>query len=282
MRIARFEHSDAVGWGFVEDSMVFPVPVGSGSLLGALALSTSDLASVRGDTGDPIGLDEVRLLSPVPHPPQFMGIGLNYRDHAAEAGLTLPDSPVMFGLLPSAVTDPEGPIQLPVFTHEVDWEVELGIVIGRGGRDIPESDAIDHVAGYVLVNDVSARDVQMGDGQWSRGKSFDTFKPMGPWVTTTDELGAADNLAIQLWVNDELKQSSTTSQLVFDVPYLVSFLSRSMTLRTGAVITTGTPPGVGFARDPQEYLRPGDVVTMEIEGIGRMTNYVVAANSETT
>jgi len=279
MRITRFEHSGAVEWGFVEDSVVFPVPTGSESLLDALGLSTMALTSLRGDTRDPIGLDEVRLLSPVPHPPQFMGIGLNYKDHAAEAGLVLPESPLMFGLLPSAVTNPGDPIEIPVFTHEVDWEVELGIVIGTGGRDIPESEAIDHVAGYVLINDVSARDIQMGDGQWSRAKSFDTFKPMGPWVTTADELGAAGNLAIKLWVNGELKQSSTTSQLLFDIPYLVSFLSRSITLQTGAVISTGTPPGVGFARDPQEYLRPGDTVTMEIEGIGRMTNIVIAADS---
>ncbi len=279
MRIARFEHSGTVEWGFVDDSKVFPVPAGSGSLLDALGLSARDLASLREETRDPIGLEEVRLLAPVPHPPQFMGVGLNYKDHAAESGLTLPESPVTFGFLPSAVTNPGDPIEIPAFTDEVDWEVELGIVIGTGGREIPESEAMDRVAGYVLINDVSARDIQIEDGQWSRAKSFDKFKPMGPWVTTVDELGAADNLAIMLWVNGELKQSSVTSEMVFSVPYLVSFLSRSITLHTGAVISTGTPPGVGFTRDPQEYLQPGYSVTMEIEGIGRMTNPVVAASS---
>lgn len=277
MRIIRFEHSGTVEWGFVDDSKVFLVSAGSGSLLDALDLSPTDLASLRDDARDPIGLEEVRLLAPVPHPPQFMGVGLNYKDHAAEQGVTLPESPVTFGFLPSAVTNPGDPIEIPAFTDEVDWEVELGIVIGTGGRDIPESEAMDRVAGYVLINDVSARDIQMRDGQWSRAKSFDTFKPMGPWVTTVDELGAAGNLAIKLWVNGELKQSSVTNELIFDVPYLVSFLSRSITLQTGAVISTGTPAGVGFTRDPQEYLQPGDSVTMEIEGIGRMTNPVVAA-----
>ncbi len=279
MRLARFEYSGIVEWGFVEDSEVFPMPVGSVSLVEALSLSSLDLESLREDAGDPVALEVVRLLAPIPHPPQFVGVGLNYRDHAAEAGIAVPESPVTFGFLSSAVINPGEPIEIPPFTDEVDWEVELGIVIGAGGRDIPEAKALSRVAGYVLINDVSARDIQMEDGQWGRGKSFDTFKPMGPWVTTTDELGAASDLAIKLWVNDELKQSSTTSQLVFDVPYLVSFLSRSTTLETSAIISTGTPFGVGNARDPREFLRAGDSVTMEIEGIGRITNPVVAAAS---
>lgn len=279
MRLGRFEHSGTIDWGFVEDWTVFPAPNGSCSLVDALGLSAPDLASLRRDACDPIGLDMVRLLAPIPQPPQFMGVGLNYRDHAMEAGLAVPESPVTFGFLPSAVTNPGDPIEIPAFTDQVDWEAELGIVIGTGGRDILESEATERIAGYVLINDVSARDVQMEEGQWSRAKSFDTFKPMGPWVTTADELGAAGNLAIKLWVNDELKQSSGTHELIFDVPYLVSFLSRSITLQTGAVISTGTPAGVGFGRDPQEYLRHGDSVTIEIEGIGRMTNPVVATLS---
>ena len=279
MRITRFERSGTIEWGFVDGSTVFPARAGSGSILDALSRPPANLADLRDRARYPIGLEDVRLLAPIPNPPQFIGVGLNYKDHAAESGLTLPESPVTFGFLPSAITNPGDPIEIPTFTDEVDWEVELGIVIGTGGRDIPRSEAIDRVAGYVLINDVSARDIQMADGQWSRAKSFDTFKPMGPWITTTDELGAADNLAIKLWVNGELKQSSVTNQLIFDVAYLVSFLSRSITLQTGAVISTGTPAGVGFARDPQEYLRPGDSVRMEIEGIGHMTNPVIAAAS---
>ena len=277
MRLARFEHSGTVDWGFVSETEVFPAQ--AGSLLDALTLSPQDLASLRDDAGVPIGLDAVRLLAPIPHPPQFIGVGLNYKDHAAEFNLATPESPVTFGFLRSAVTNPGDPIVIPAFTDEVDWEVELAIVIGAGGRDIPESSAMDRVAGYTLVNDVSARDIQRGDGQWSRAKSFDTFKPMGPWVTTADELGDAGNLAIKLWVNGELKQSSMTSELIFDVPSLVSILSRSTTLETGAVISTGTPSGVGFARVPPKYLRPGDLVTMEIEGMGRITNPVIAAAS---
>ncbi len=280
MRLARFEHSGMSEWGFVDDSKVYPRPAGSGTLLDALALSPTDLASLRNHCRHPVELDEVKLLSPIPHPPQFIGIGLNYKDHATEAGLTPPESPVAFGFLPSAITNPGDPIEIPPFTDEVDWEAELGIVIGLGGRDIPLDEAMDRVAGYTLVNDVSARDIQVGDGQWGRAKSFDTFKPMGPWVTTTNELGAASDLAIRLWVNDELKQSSTTKELIFDVPYLVNYLSQSITLQTGAVISTGTPSGVGFSREPQEYLLAGDSVTIEIEGIGRMTNPVIATNPQ--
>jgi len=276
MRLARFEHSGVVEWGFVDNSTVHPMPAGSCTLIDALALPPSELASLRDDTTQPLGLDQVRLLAPVSHPPQFMGVGLNYRDHAIESGLTPPESPVIFGFFFSAITNPGDPIEIPPFTDEVDWEAELGIVIGSGGRDIPQNEAIDHVAGYVLINDVSARDIQMADVQATRAKSLDTFKPMGPWITTTDELGAATKLGIKLWVNDELKQSSTTSELIFDVPYLVSYLSRSTTLQPGTIISTGTPPGVGFARDPQQYLKPGDTVTIEIEGIGRITNPVIA------
>ena len=186
------------------------------------------------------------------------------------------DAPVTFGFLNSAITDPGVPIELPPFTREVDWEVELAIVIGRGGADILRDQAMSAVAGYTIVNDLSARDIQLSEGQWGRAKSFDTFKPMGPWITTTDELGSAEALGVKLWVNDEIKQDSSTAQLIFDVPTLVSRLSASTTLRPGMVISTGTPHGVGFARKPPEYLRPGDIVTLEIEGIGRLTNPVVA------
>ena len=150
------------------------------------------------------------------------------------------------------------------------------MVIGSEARDVAVEDALDYVAGYVIVNDVSARDIQRTEGQWSRAKSLDTFKPMGPWITTIDELGAADNLDVKLWVNDELKQSGESSDLIFDVPALVSHLSQSLTLGVGAVISTGTPSGVGFARTPPEYLQPGDVVTLEIDGMGRLTNPVEA------
>ncbi len=261
------------GWGFVDGDTVRPV-TGGPDLMDVLGdpAALGDLS--RRSTGE-AALGSVDLLAPVPNPPQFVGIGLNYRAHAAESGAAVPTSPVSFPFFNSSIIDPGDPIRLPPFTDEVDWEVELGVVIGRSARDVAVEDALDYVAGYVIVNDVSARDIQRTEGQWSRAKSLDTFKPMGPWITTADELGAADDLGVKLWVNDVLKQSGETSDLIFDVPALVSHLSQSLTLGVGAVISTGTPSGVGFARTPPEYLQSGDVVSLEIEGIGRLTNPVV-------
>ena len=274
MRIARFRTDRGPGWGFVDGETIRPVTRGPG-LLDVLG----DLSSLKGlarESSDPVPLGDAKLLAPIPDPPQFLGIGLNYRAHAAESGAQVPTSPVSFPFYNSSIANPGDPILLPRFTDEVDWEVELGVVIGKPARDVAVEDALDYIAGYVIVNDLSARDIQMSEGQWSRAKSFDTFKPMGPWITTADELGDAGNLDIELWVNGVLKQSSNTSDLIFDVPELVSHMSQSLTLGVGAVISTGTPSGVGFARTPPEYLAPGDTVTLEIEGIGRLTNPVEA------
>lgn len=217
------------------------------------------------------------LLAPIANPPQFLGIGLNYLDHAREVNLELPVSPVTFGFLQSAIIGPGDAIELPDFTDEVDWEAELGIVIGEGGRDIPAEKALDRVAGYVIVNDVSARDIQTSEGQWGRAKSFDTFKPVGPWIVTTEELGAASGLGISLSISGVTKQASNTDQLIFDVPHLVSHLSRNTTLLPGSIISTGTPSGVGMFRSPPEFLRAGDEVRIDIEGIGTLVNPVVSA-----
>ena len=274
MRIARFRANGAYGWGFVTGDAVRPVADGPDLLdvLGDL-VALGDLS--RRSTAE-LALGSVDLLAPIPNPPQFVGIGLNYRAHAAESGATVPTSPISFPFFNSSIINPGDAILLPPFTDKVDWEVELAVVIGSQARDVAVEDALDYVAGYVIVNDVSARDIQRTEGQWSRAKSLDTFKPMGPWITTIDELGAADNLDVKLWVNDVLKQSGETSDLIFDVPALVSHLSQSLTLGVGAVISTGTPSGVGFARTPPEYLQPGDVVTLEIDGMGRLTNPVEA------
>ena len=274
MRIARFRTDRESGWGFVDGETIRPVTRGPG-LLEVLG----DLNALKGlarEPSDPVPLSDAKLLAPIPDPPQFLGIGLNYRAHAAESGAQVPTSPVSFPFYNSSIANPGDPILLPRFTDEVDWEVELGVVIGKPARDVAVEDALDFIAGYVIVNDLSARDIQMSEGQWSRAKSFDTFKPMGPWITTADELGDAGNLDIELWVNGVSKQSSNTSDLIFDVPELVSHMSQSLTLGVGAVISTGTPSGVGFARTPPEYLAPGDTVTLEIEGIGRLTNPVEA------
>ena len=276
MRIARFRGDGGISWGFVVGDSVAAAPSEAPDISDVLALSTGGLEELALAAGDPIGLAAVDLLAPVPDPSQFIGIGLNYRDHAEEAGMPVPEAPITFGFLNSSIADPGTPIELPPFTDKVDWEVELAIVIGRGGRDISLDDAMSAVAGYTIVNDLSARDIQGREGQWGRAKSFDTFKPMGPWITTVDELGAAESLSVKLWVNDVIKQDGSTKELVFGVAELVSRLSASTTLRPGMVISTGTPPGVGFARKPPEYLAAGDVVTLEIEGIGRLTNPVIA------
>ena len=219
-------------------------------------------------------VSEVRFLAPIVDPPQFLGIGLNYRLHAMESGAAIPDSPISFPFFNSSIAGPDEPIKLPPFTDEVDWEVELAVVIGKEACCVSEEDALDFIAGYTIVNDVSARDIQMAEGQWSRAKSFNTFKPMGPWLVTVDELGAAGDLGVKLWVNGAIKQDGHTSDLIFNVPQLVSHMSQHLTLGVGAVISTGTPSGVGMARKPPEYLRPGDEVTLEIEGIGRLSNPV--------
>lgn len=276
MRIARFEFQGAVRWGFAGNGTVNITPHDAPSLMDALALDTAQLGAIEASSTESASLDDVRLLAPIPRPPQFLGIGLNYRDHAEETGLPRPGNPQSFGFLNSAITDPGAPIVLPSISDQVDWEVELGVVIGKSGKKIPLEKALDHVAGYTIINDLSARDIQISDGQFTRGKSLDTFKPMGPWITTVDELGAANNLDVNLWVNDVSKQSGNTSNLIFDVPYLIHFLSEEITLDTGAVISTGTPRGVGFARVPPEYLRAGDVVRLEISGIGTLTNPVIA------
>lgn len=275
MRIARFNAGDSEGWGFVCGERVCPVTDGT-DLMDVLD-DREALAGLYEAASPEYSLPEVRLLAPVPNPPQFLGIGLNYRLHAAETGAAIPESPICFPFFNSSIINPGDAIRLPPFTDKVDWEVELAVVIGKEACYVSEEDAVDHIAGYTIVNDVSARDIQISEGQWSRAKSFDSFKPMGPWIVTTDELGAAGDLDVKLWVNGEIKQDGETSDLIFNVPQLVSHMSQHLTLGVGAVISTGTPSGVGMARKPPEYLRCGDEVTLEVEGIGRLSNPVEAA-----
>lgn len=280
MKLARFVHEGIVGWGFVVDSSVRAVGDSAPPLIEALALDNAELRAIADATTRTLSLSDVDLLAPVPSPPQFVGVGLNYADHVAETGIEKPVSPQTFCFLPNAISDPSSPIEMPSSSKDVDWEIELAIVVGKPGKRIRREDALQHVAGYTIVNDVSARDIQFSDGQWTRGKSFDTFKPMGPWITTVDELGAADNLDIVLKLNETVKQSSNTSHLIFDVAYLVHFLSQDITLQTGSVISTGTPGGVGYSRQPPEFLKPGDTVHLEIEGVGTLQNSVVSSTAD--
>jgi 2-keto-4-pentenoate hydratase/2-oxohepta-3-ene-1,7-dioic acid hydratase in catechol pathway len=221
---------------------------------------------------------EISRLAPVRRPGKIICLGLNYRDHAIESGAKIPTEPVVFSKYPSAVIGPNAPIKLPRDSEEVDFEAELVFVIGKGGRNISEANAMQHVAGYTCGHDVSARDYQLkrGGGQWVIGKTFDTFAPMGPVLVTPDELPDPHRLRIQCRVNGQTMQDSNTGQMIFNVPQTIAYLSSVMTLEAGDVVFTGTPPGVGMAREPPVYLRAGDVAEIEIEGIGVLRNPVEA------
>lgn len=210
------------------------------------------------------------------HPRNVLCIGLNYKDHAAEGGVPLPEKPVVFAKLTGCITGPGEPIVLPPDTKEVDYEAELAVVIGRKCRGVSTSDALKYVAGYTCLNDVSARDFQRGDGQWVRAKSQDTFGPMGPYLVTGEDIPDPQTLPIRCVVNGTTLQESNTDKMIFGVRELIAFISRGITLEPGDVISTGTPHGVGFARKPPIFLKVGDEVVVEIDGIGRLSNPVKA------
>ena len=212
---------------------------------------------------------------PIPTPGKIVAIGLNYMDHIREAGMEVPSSPLVFAKFPSSVIGHGDPIVIDrTLTQRVDWEVELAVVIGHELRDVGPADALDHVAGYTVANDVSARDVQFADGQWVRGKSFDTFCPLGPRVVAPAAIGDPQNLRLRTRVNGDLVQDSSTSEMVFGVAELLAFCSRSFTLNAGDVVLTGTPWGCGEFMDPPRSLQDGDVVEVEIDGIGTLANPV--------
>ena len=221
-------------------------------------------------------LSAIKLAAPIPNPDKILCIGLNYADHAAESGQPLPDYPIVFSKYSNTVIGSGDAIVLPKVTDQVDYEAELGFVIGKRARHVSEADALEYVAGYLNVNDVSARDYQTRTSQWTMGKSFDTFAPMGPALVTADELPDPHNLAIRLWIGADTLQDSSTSQLIFSVPQLLADISQVMTLQPGDIVSTGTPPGVGAARRPPRWLKPGETVNMEIEGLGVLSNPVVA------
>ena len=220
--------------------------------------------------------DKTTLAAPIPRPPKIICVGLNYRDHAAEAGLSIPEVPTIFAKFPTAVLGPHQPIVLPKASRRPDYEAELCVVIGKGGRHIPAEKWREHVFGYTIFNDVSARDFQTATSQWMIWKTFDTFAPFGPAIVTADEIADPHNLRISLELNGQLMQDSNTSNLIFKIPQLIEHLSSVFTLETGDLIATGTPAGVGFARKPPVYLRPGDEVRVRIEGLGELVNPVVA------
>ncbi|MBB3276755.1 MULTISPECIES: fumarylacetoacetate hydrolase family protein [unclassified Pseudoxanthomonas] len=251
------------------------------------------IADIAGEAITPEGLQRLRALDVSTLPlvdgaprlgpcvgqvGKFVCIGLNYSDHAAETGAQVPAEPVIFNKWTSAICGPDDDVQIPRGSHKTDWEVELGVVIGRGGRYIAEADAMEHVAGYCVINDVSEREFQLeGTGTWDKGKGCDTFGPLGPWLVTADEI--PDPHALDLWleVDGHRYQDGNTRTMVFQVPFLISYLSRFMSLQPGDVISTGTPPGVGLGQKPPVYLRPGQVMRLGIDGLGEQRQKVVQA-----
>lgn len=222
-------------------------------------------------------LDSIEFL-PAVYPSKILAIGRNYAEHAAEGGAELPKAPLLFNKLPNALSAHNAPIVLPTISEQVDFEAELAVIIGRTAKRVSEAEALDYVFGYSLINDVSARDLQFGDGQWTRGKSLDTFAPLGPFITTRDEIEDVQTLKIEGVLNGEVMQSSNTSRMIFQVAYLVSYLSQGITLQPGDVIASGTPDGVGIFRKPPVLLKPGDVFEVKIEKVGTLRNPVGAAD----
>jgi 2-keto-4-pentenoate hydratase/2-oxohepta-3-ene-1,7-dioic acid hydratase in catechol pathway len=302
MRVATFRNGGNLRLGIVRGEQIIDVAqaadrLGLGDLAGATsgmlaliaggseALHTLESLAERAPEDSLMPLSTVELVAPIPRPRKnVLCVGRNYGEHAAESlraigqEVKLPEYPNIFTKAITAVTGPYSDIPFDASVSErIDWEVELAVIIGPGGRHIAREDGMRHVWGYTVLNDVSARDIQNRAGvQWFLGKSLDGSCPMGPWIVTADELPDPTNLRLQLLVNGVVKQDDTTAQMLFDIPTLLAELSRGMTLEPGDILATGTPAGVGFARTPPEFLRPGDVMESVIEGIGTMRNRVVA------
>jgi 2-keto-4-pentenoate hydratase/2-oxohepta-3-ene-1,7-dioic acid hydratase in catechol pathway len=262
MKIVRFSASgDKIQSGILHDQTIDVV---EGDALGSLT-----------KTGATVPLADVQLLAPIV-PVNILCFGQNYKAHAEEGGNAIPKAPLLFIKATTALNHPDGDIVIPrEAPHQVDFEAELAVVIGRTAKDVSEKDALSHVLGYTCGNDVSARDAQMNDGQWARGKSFDTFCPLGPWIET--DLDPA-NIKVRGKHNGVVQQEASTSLLIFSVPHLISYLSRSLTLVPGTVLMTGTPAGCGFAQKPPLWMKPGDTYEVEIAGIGTLRNKFVAAS----
>ena len=226
--------------------------------------------------GTALPLDSIEFL-PAVYPSKILAIGRNYVDHAIEGGAAPPEAPLLFNKLTNSLSAHNAPIVLPSISVKVDYEAELAVVIGRRAKRVSEAEALEYVFGYTLIDDVSARDLQFGDGQWTRGKGLDTFAPLGPFITTRDEIKDVQALKIEGRLNGEVMQSSNTGKMIFKVAYLVSYLSQGITLEPGDVIATGTPDGVGVFRKPPVLLKAGDVFEVEIEGLGTLRNPVIAA-----
>jgi len=259
-----------------EGSLVIDLTTaGHADALAAITAGVTALANGGAYRGYP--LDEVKLHAPLSNPPRIFCIGLNYRDHAIESGMEIPKFPVVFFKMVPSIIGPGGAIVLPAITKEPDYEAEFAFVIGKGGFQIPASKAQDHVYGYTIINDVSARDIQFSTSQWSLSKSLPTFCPMGPAIVTADEIADPHALDVQLSIDGEVLQHSNTRELIFKIPELIEYISSITPLLPGDIVSTGTPFGVGLGRNPKRWLKAGETVTISIEGLGQLTNPVVSA-----
>ena len=284
MRLVSFRKGAECGFGVERAGQILPLAsAGYRNDAEFLAAGAKALDAARAllDNNKTVGFstDEVQLLAPVLKPGKILCIGLNYRDHAVESGMAIPSVPTVFLKLPNAVTAPGADIVLPANSEQPDYEAELAAVIGTAGKNIRAENWEKHVLGYTILNDVSARDVQLATSQWSLGKSFDTFCPMGPAIVTTDELQDPHTLDIQLSINGEKLQHSNTRELIFKLPELIAYLSSIVPLEPGDVISTGTPAGVGLGREPKRWLKPGEEIVIRIERIGELKNRTVAASA---
>jgi len=259
---------DASGFGMDWDSEFFADPAQLERLKSWLDENEASAPRVSSET---------RLGSAVARPGKLICIGLNFSDHAEEAGMPIPEEPIVFFKATSAIVGPNDPVAIPRDSEKTDWEVELAFVVGKKASYVTEDEALEYVAGYVLHNDYSEREFQLErGGQWVKGKSCDTFAPLGPFVATSDEIADPENLGMWLKVNGETKQDGNSSKLIFGIAHLVSYLSRFMTLEPGDVVSTGTPPGVGMGFNPPQFMKKGDVVELGIEGLGSSSQTAVA------
>src|SRR5262252_2790696 len=275
-RAAKSAGGDPADWLLEIDSTRAVIERGSSAIDSIRSLVDGGQKPTNSGAFTAAQVDSIDFL-PAVYPSKILAIGRNYADHAAEGGSDLPKAPLLFNKLPNSLSAHNVPIVLPHISEQVDYEAELAVIIGRRARRVDEAQAFDYVFGYSLINDVSARDLQFGDGQWTRGKSLDTFAPLGPFITTRDEIEDVQTLKIEGLLNGQVMQSSNTSKMIFKVAHLVSYLSQGITLEPGDVIATGTPDGVGIFRKPPVLLKPGDVFEVKIEKLGTLRNPVVAA-----
>jgi 2-keto-4-pentenoate hydratase/2-oxohepta-3-ene-1,7-dioic acid hydratase in catechol pathway len=278
MKLVSFSAGDGkVRAGALIEKEQLVVDLSAAGHADALSVITAGVTSVENLKDYPgYKLSGVRLHAPIENPPRVFAIGLNYKDHAAESKMDLPKFPVVFFKLTPSIVGPGDAVILPKNSTQPDYEAEMAVVIGKGGYRIPASEWRDHVYGYTIVNDVSARDIQLSTSQWTLGKSFPTFCPMGPAIVTADEIADQHVLAISLSIDGEVLQNSNTRELIFDVPQLIEYISSITPLLSGDVISTGTPAGVGLGRNPKRWLKPGETMTVTVEGLGSLVNPVVA------